>query len=202
MWKYSLKHWNPKSVYSFSCREADQYFLISGGGLATPVVCVVIEGGPQTIRQVLEYVTDSPPVPVIVCDGTGRAADILAFVHKWVDKLGIVKVILSYWNTFVIHFFVESFWYPKNIETGLHESTSTNVYNKWYIHLQTLACRCFIVMQDYPLVEHYLCRNRPKLLCCGKKNVKDKSLLWKCSVWLKNLSYPFKTASNLAIICL
>lgn len=53
-----------------------------GGGLATPVVCVVIEGGPQTIRQVLEYVTDSPPVPVIVCDGTGRAADILAFVHK------------------------------------------------------------------------------------------------------------------------
>ncbi|MPC35779.1 Transient receptor potential cation channel trpm [Portunus trituberculatus] len=53
------------------------------GGLATPVVCVVIEGGPQTIRQVLEYVTDSPPVPVIVCDGTGRAADILAFVHKY-----------------------------------------------------------------------------------------------------------------------
>ncbi|KAK7065328.1 Transient receptor putative cation channel subfamily M member 7 [Halocaridina rubra] len=42
----------------------------------------MIEGGPQTIRQVLEYVTDSPPVPVIVCDGTGRAADILAFVHK------------------------------------------------------------------------------------------------------------------------
>ncbi|XP_066967422.1 transient receptor potential cation channel trpm isoform X5 [Macrobrachium rosenbergii] len=53
------------------------------GGLATPVVCVMIEGGPQTIRQVLEYVTDSPPVPVIVCDGTGRAADILAFVHKY-----------------------------------------------------------------------------------------------------------------------
>ncbi|XP_069947217.1 transient receptor potential cation channel trpm isoform X1 [Cherax quadricarinatus] len=56
------------------------------GGLATPVVCVVIEGGPQTIRQVLEYVTDSPPVPVIVCDGTGRAADILAFVHKYASS--------------------------------------------------------------------------------------------------------------------
>lgn len=55
------------------------------GGLATPVVCVVIEGGPHTIRQVLEYVTDSPPVPVIVCDGTGRAADILAFVYKCVE---------------------------------------------------------------------------------------------------------------------
>ncbi|CAL4164580.1 unnamed protein product, partial [Meganyctiphanes norvegica] len=53
------------------------------GGLATPVVSVVIEGGPQTIRQVLEFVTDNPPVPVVVCDGTGRAADILAFVHKY-----------------------------------------------------------------------------------------------------------------------
>ena len=49
------------------------------------MVCVVIEGGVNTIRQVLEYVTDSPPVPVIVCDGTGRAADILAFVYKCVE---------------------------------------------------------------------------------------------------------------------
>ncbi|KAA0192163.1 hypothetical protein HAZT_HAZT006814, partial [Hyalella azteca] len=55
------------------------------GGLVTPVVCVVIEGGPATIRQVLEYVTDSPPVPVIVCDGTGRAADILSFVYKCLE---------------------------------------------------------------------------------------------------------------------
>ncbi|XP_076047574.1 transient receptor potential cation channel, subfamily M isoform X4 [Oratosquilla oratoria] len=60
--------------------------IVARGGLATPVVCVVIEGGPQTIRQVLEYVTDSPPVPVIVCDGTGRAADILAFVHKFASS--------------------------------------------------------------------------------------------------------------------
>ncbi|CAL4083894.1 unnamed protein product [Meganyctiphanes norvegica] len=52
-------------------------------GLATPVVCVVIEGGPQTIRQVLELVTDNPPIPVVVCDGTGRAADIIAFLHKY-----------------------------------------------------------------------------------------------------------------------
>lgn len=48
----------------------------------TPVVCLVIEGGMNTIRAVLEYVTDSPPVPVVVCDGSGRAADIIAFVHK------------------------------------------------------------------------------------------------------------------------
>ena len=29
---------------------------------ATPLVCLVIEGGTNTIRAVLEYVTDSPPV--------------------------------------------------------------------------------------------------------------------------------------------
>ncbi|XP_064548260.1 transient receptor potential cation channel trpm isoform X11 [Drosophila montana] len=50
---------------------------------STPVVCLVIEGGTNTIRAVLEYVTDSPPVPVVVCDGSGRAADLLAFVHKY-----------------------------------------------------------------------------------------------------------------------
>ncbi|KAL9916669.1 transient receptor potential cation channel, subfamily M isoform 21-T34 [Glossina fuscipes fuscipes] len=50
---------------------------------STPVVCLVIEGGTNTIRAVLEYVTDTPPVPVVVCDGSGRAADLIAFVHKY-----------------------------------------------------------------------------------------------------------------------
>lgn len=36
------------------------------------------------MRAVLEYVTDTPPVPVVVCDGSGRAADLIAFVHKYV----------------------------------------------------------------------------------------------------------------------
>ena len=49
---------------------------------SVPVVCLVIEGGTNTIRVVLEYVSDDPPVPVVVCDGSGRAADILAFIHK------------------------------------------------------------------------------------------------------------------------
>jgi len=54
----------------------------ASGGHGTPLVCLVIEGGTNTIRSVLEYVTDTPPVPVVVCDGTGRAADLLAFAHK------------------------------------------------------------------------------------------------------------------------
>ncbi|PVD19530.1 hypothetical protein C0Q70_20019 [Pomacea canaliculata] len=35
-------------------------------GRGVPVICVVLEGGANTVRAVLEYVTDSPPVPVVV----------------------------------------------------------------------------------------------------------------------------------------
>ncbi|XP_012140924.2 transient receptor potential cation channel, subfamily M isoform X5 [Megachile rotundata] len=51
-----------------------------------PVVALVIEGGTNTIRSVLEYVTDVPPVPVVVCDGSGRAADLIAFMHKYASE--------------------------------------------------------------------------------------------------------------------
>lgn len=61
----------------------------------TPVVCLVIEGGMNTIRSVLEYVTDSPPVPVVVCDGSGRAADLIAFVHKYASDTGEQTVLES-----------------------------------------------------------------------------------------------------------
>ena len=52
-------------------------------GRGVPVICVVLEGGANTVRAVLEYVTDNPPVPVVICDGSGRAADLLAFAHKY-----------------------------------------------------------------------------------------------------------------------
>ncbi|KAJ1521079.1 hypothetical protein ONE63_002785 [Megalurothrips usitatus] len=60
---------------------------------STPVVCLVIEGGTNTIRAVLEYVTDSPPVPVVVCDGSGRAADLIAFTHKYASENGEQSVL-------------------------------------------------------------------------------------------------------------
>ena len=44
--------------------------------------CTVLRSlGSCTIRAVLDYVTAIPPIPVVVCDGSGRAADLLAFVH-------------------------------------------------------------------------------------------------------------------------
>uniref|UniRef100_A0A3Q2UUP9 non-specific serine/threonine protein kinase n=1 Tax=Haplochromis burtoni TaxID=8153 RepID=A0A3Q2UUP9_HAPBU len=53
-----------------------------------PVVALIFEGGPNVILTVLEYLQESPPVPVVVCEGTGRAADILAYVHKQTEEGG------------------------------------------------------------------------------------------------------------------
>uniref|UniRef100_A0A8R1U0B4 TRPM SLOG domain-containing protein n=1 Tax=Onchocerca volvulus TaxID=6282 RepID=A0A8R1U0B4_ONCVO len=56
-------------------------------GLGTrhvPVICAVLEGGTCTIRAILQYLTNQPPVPVIVCDGSGRASDLIAFAHRHV----------------------------------------------------------------------------------------------------------------------
>lgn len=46
------------------------------------MLCVVVEGGPAIISTVLDYVSNVPPVPVFVYEGSGKAADLLAFVHK------------------------------------------------------------------------------------------------------------------------
>ena len=66
-------------------------FHCTGSGsksYSTPVVCLILEGGTNTIRTVLECITDTPPVPVVVCDGSGRAADLLAFTHKYAQDDG------------------------------------------------------------------------------------------------------------------
>uniref|UniRef100_A0A672JRA3 Transient receptor potential cation channel, subfamily M, member 7 n=1 Tax=Salarias fasciatus TaxID=181472 RepID=A0A672JRA3_SALFA len=60
-------------------------------GQGVPVVALIFEGGPNVILTVLEYLQESPPVPVVVCEGTGRAADILAYDEhtltgiKWIS---------------------------------------------------------------------------------------------------------------------
>ncbi|XP_014306402.1 transient receptor potential cation channel subfamily M member 1-like isoform X1 [Myotis lucifugus] len=52
-------------------------------GQGVPVVGLVVEGGPNIFSVVLEYLREEPPVPVVVCDGSGRASDILSFAHKY-----------------------------------------------------------------------------------------------------------------------
>lgn len=64
---------------------------VAGSGAksySTPVVTLILEGGTNTIRTVLECITDTPAVPVVVCDGSGRAADLLAFTHKYAQDDG------------------------------------------------------------------------------------------------------------------
>uniref|UniRef100_A0A3Q0SN19 non-specific serine/threonine protein kinase n=1 Tax=Amphilophus citrinellus TaxID=61819 RepID=A0A3Q0SN19_AMPCI len=56
--------------------------------IGVPVVALIFEGGPNVILTVLEYLQETPPVPVVVCEGTGRAADILAYVHKQTEEGG------------------------------------------------------------------------------------------------------------------
>ncbi|NXG35696.1 TRPM6 protein, partial [Dromaius novaehollandiae] len=64
-------------------------------GQGVPVVGLVVEGGPNVILTVWEYVRASPAVPVVVCEGTGRAADILAFTHKHTGDTGSQDVRFS-----------------------------------------------------------------------------------------------------------
>uniref|UniRef100_A0ACB8E5Z1 Transient receptor putative cation channel sub M member 7 n=1 Tax=Sphaerodactylus townsendi TaxID=933632 RepID=A0ACB8E5Z1_9SAUR len=59
-------------------------------GQGVPVVALIFEGGPNVILTVLDYLQESPPVPVVVCEGTGRAADILAYVHKQTEEGGSI----------------------------------------------------------------------------------------------------------------
>ncbi|NXK38184.1 TRPM6 protein, partial [Piprites chloris] len=71
-----------------------------------PIVGLVVEGGPSVILMVWEYVRATPAVPVVVYEGTGRAADILAFTHKHTGDTGDLcpqvkkEVLVMIQNTF------------------------------------------------------------------------------------------------------
>ncbi|XP_066274984.1 transient receptor potential cation channel subfamily M member 3-like isoform X1 [Branchiostoma lanceolatum] len=83
-----------------------------------PVVCVVVEGGPNVIHTVCEYTKEVPPVPVVVLDGSGRAADLLAFTHKYAKEngtmvsslrdqlLATIETIFSYSHEQAQHLFI------------------------------------------------------------------------------------------------
>ncbi|XP_046889263.1 transient receptor potential cation channel subfamily M member 1-like [Hypomesus transpacificus] len=60
-------------------------------GQGVPVVCLIVEGGPNVISIALESLRDDPPVPVVVCDGSGRAADIISFAHKFTEEGGLIN---------------------------------------------------------------------------------------------------------------
>lgn len=61
---------------------------VQGLGQGVPLVCLIVEGGPNIISIVLESLREEPPVPVVVCDGSGRASDIISFAHKYSEAEG------------------------------------------------------------------------------------------------------------------
>ncbi|XP_048577809.1 transient receptor potential cation channel subfamily M member 7 isoform X2 [Nematostella vectensis] len=67
---------------------------ISQKSQVVPVVLLVLEGGMNTIRTVLESVTRSPAVPVVIAEGSGRAADILSYAQRFIvqDKSSEVEM--------------------------------------------------------------------------------------------------------------
>uniref|UniRef100_A0A667Y518 Transient receptor potential cation channel subfamily M member 3 n=1 Tax=Myripristis murdjan TaxID=586833 RepID=A0A667Y518_9TELE len=80
------------SLQKINTRECSLlYYCFTCIGQGVPVVALIVEGGPNVISIVLEYLRDTPPVPVVVCDGSGRASDILAFGHKYSEEGGIIN---------------------------------------------------------------------------------------------------------------
>ncbi|CAO2584947.1 Transient receptor potential cation channel subfamily M member 6, partial [Lemmus lemmus] len=61
----------------------------TGSRQGVPVVGLVVEGGPNVILSVWETVKNKEPV--VVCEGTGRAADILAFTYKHLEDGGMLR---------------------------------------------------------------------------------------------------------------
>uniref|UniRef100_A0AAY4EE23 Transient receptor potential cation channel subfamily M member 1 n=1 Tax=Denticeps clupeoides TaxID=299321 RepID=A0AAY4EE23_9TELE len=60
-------------------------------GHGVPVVCLIVEGGPNVISIVMESLREEPPIPVVVCDGSGRASDIISFAHKYTEEGGMIS---------------------------------------------------------------------------------------------------------------
>ncbi|RZC40720.1 transient receptor potential cation channel trpm, partial [Asbolus verrucosus] len=98
-----------------------------------PIVCLVIEGGTNTIRAVLEYVTDEPPVPIVVCDGSGRAADLIAFMCKY--EMSVLKSMKDY----IIATITRAFEVARDLAECLYTELMQCVENKNLITVFRIA---------------------------------------------------------------
>lgn len=94
-----------------------QFSCLSGKSHGIPVVLLVLEGGPNTILTVLESVTSTPAVPVVIAEGSGRAADILAHAHGLVTSNDGCVFEVNFTKTSKIFSF---FFLIKGLHTFLH----------------------------------------------------------------------------------
>lgn len=62
----------------------DSGFNIFTGAIGVPVVLLVLEGGPNTVRTMCELIKKK--IPAVVVDGSGRAADVVAYAYSHTIK--------------------------------------------------------------------------------------------------------------------
>ncbi|XP_033624226.1 transient receptor potential cation channel subfamily M member-like 2 isoform X2 [Asterias rubens] len=61
-------------------KEISEQKVAGNPDVSVPIVCVVVEGGPNTIATVFEAIMNGTPAVIVA--GSGRAADILAFAFQ------------------------------------------------------------------------------------------------------------------------
>ncbi len=64
----------------FTIPELLFLYLTTELGQGIPVVLIVLEGGLDALRNTKNAVCRG--IPTVVCEGTGRAADIIAYAHN------------------------------------------------------------------------------------------------------------------------
>ena len=63
-------------------RQVEWDLLVTETGLGIPVVKVVVAGGKFVFLDVIHRLKEN--IPVVLCKGTGGAADVLAYVYEHV----------------------------------------------------------------------------------------------------------------------
>ncbi|KFD52861.1 hypothetical protein M513_06171 [Trichuris suis] len=57
-----------------------------------PLVSVIINGDEDTIRYAYNCVSLEPRIPMVVCEGSGRASDIISFSYRMYQENGLLNV--------------------------------------------------------------------------------------------------------------
>ena len=60
----------------------------NGNGNRIPIICVALEGGLCTLNGIHQFLHGQPPIPVIICEGSGRISDLLAMAEQHLDTEG------------------------------------------------------------------------------------------------------------------
>ncbi|KAI6178776.1 hypothetical protein M3Y98_00538300 [Aphelenchoides besseyi] len=93
---------NYSSTMSVDCSYGADIFLrkrledflaradeLTYGSRRVPIVCVAMEGGINTLTTIWQYLNSQPPIPTIICEGSGRISDVLAYTIKQTAADGV-----------------------------------------------------------------------------------------------------------------